>query len=312
MKKILTLFLSTVLALSAASLAACDKEDEASSSSSVSSSSESSSSGSGSGGENPGGGNEGGGNGGSEGDGNQGTGNGGNEGGGNQGTGNGGSEGGGNQGTGNGGSEGAGDLSADSLTSTTDFAALISSRVSAQTWEEAFSTDVVTNYAVQCVADDEDDEDDAQISLKRQGNVGIGIESYGGSSYETYIEIAGEKTYVYSEIEGSIVKKEYTGTVPAGLNYLTMYLGMMCPNFGEYYDAFVYDEAQGAYILNAEATTKTGFMEGSQHTFAAGEVFLKFAGDRLATVGYINRYGETVTTIFYDYGKTEVSLPAVE
>ncbi len=278
MKKLLTLFLSMVLVLSAGAFAACDA-GATGSSKLEGSSSESSSSESGNGG------NEGG-----SGSGNQGGGNGGNEGGGNQGAGN------------------------VDLTQDTDFVALVSDKVTQAQWAKAFSTEETTNYKVACnLIDLEDVEDNAQLFIARQGNEILFSVSMGEASETQYIEIDSDgKIYIYTLENGGATKDEFTGATPEGLNYFTLQLGMMCPNFGEHYSAFTYDETKGAYVLSSAVTTKTGFGEGRQTTHQPGEISVKFAGDKLAMVYFESvDEGRGALTVFYDYDKTEVNLPVV-
>ncbi len=214
------------------------------------------------------------------------------------------------------GTDGDGDEAKDAgaLTPTTDFSTLVSNKVTQAQWEAAFDTAAVNNYTVTANFEDEDPEDERLQTIKREGDIALlEVTSFFGQG-EAYIEVVGEKSYLYEANGGTIQKRDYTDEAIAGFNYMTTNLAMMCPNFAEHYSSFTYDETKGAYVLSAAITTRTGFGEAgnSGSTFAAGEVTLKFAGDKLAMAYFLSADdGRSVTTTFYDYGRVDITLPTV-
>lgn len=227
----------------------------------------------------------------------------------------GGGEGGGQGGGGQGGSQGGGAGSV-TLTKETDFAGLVSDRVTEMEWRTILSDDSFANATIEWTY---------TTDMEGSGTVVRKCKTEGDNKY-TSVHVEGQQSsYYYTSESGKMYGYmcEYDGDT-----YIRAELGeeersflsyrLICPDFSDSFSEFTYNDQTGAYEYNGTGLTASSPME-PDWTMNYVNIRIKFAGGKLAYISCDrverdpsteqNEVTEHYTFKCYDYGATDFELP---
>lgn len=204
-----------------------------------------------------------------------------------------------------------------SLTADTDFDALVSDQVTEEQWDAAFSNEGFAGCTAQIV------DPDSPITT------GFGYKKT-ADGYDLCFKAA----YVY---EGEPIQDEMiahiAGTqateyrkVGDGYQYMTMDIGgdehkderewafsfrmYVAYDFAGQFEKFTYDETQHAYTYEGNTLKVPYSPMEAMGEYTVSYATLKFSGSKLAYAKVKLSVGDEEVYKYYDYGKTEVVIPA--
>lgn len=213
----------------------------------------------------------------------------------------GGGEGGGSQGGQGGGQGGEGGQGSAGviLTEDTDFQGLRSDEVSEGEWSTAFSDGVYENSAIKYVSPSMTI---VRKCMRYEGGKYVCCE-VDGIPYGYYTDVKG-KMYEFTLGDNGFECRE----VEKGDEGFLLFT-ILCPDFGEAYAQFRFNDAEGAYEC-AEITANTPMELGNTAIYR--NVSVKIVGGKLAYIAcdiVIGGNSARCTFMFYDYGQTHFDLP---
>ena len=214
------------------------------------------------------------------------------------------------------------------LTEDTDFDALVSDRVTEEEWKNAFAENAFDNVTLHYV--NEGHGYDAYYKIEHTENEKLTGLNHKETSMgmSMYTQTTGSERWIYdSTITGEENKfgKFDVNAMPEDMreeyidvydNWMTSYT-MLCPDLGEFFGMFDYDEELGAYVYkgvndpNYDGNLKTNsIMENWDTSYCY--LAVKIIDGKLAVVQETMTSNPTGNTYFYDYGNTQVTLPEAE
>lgn len=198
------------------------------------------------------------------------------------------------------------------LTEETDFASLVSEKVTEEGWKAAFDKAAYTDYTIK--------------NMRKSGGAGYykndnGTVMVSAEGYVYYYSLVDEvlTMYIESSGEGEVMTLQrgdegYEEMIKMYNEWVNVY-SCSCPDFGEFYSSFAYDDAAGQYVYTGEGINAERVFEVGKTDYLHAEV--KIVNDKIAYVRgcfglnedgtYLNDY----KIYFYDFGTTEVTMPEV-
>lgn len=225
-----------------------------------------------------------------------------------------------------GGADGDGKTEQIVLTKETDFAALISEKVTKEQWTAAFDNKNYNNCTI-VVNDTEGAVRKSSVSgndIRVHYYPTVNGEQMKEEETEKPINVyykteGGKRFYYYSEFDNFQDMRgwhEVSDTDDgSGFNseiFDNFYISykMFCPDFGKFYDSFEYNDGSGCYVLKEKVRTNS-VLESWETSYTVAKV--KIINGKLAYVTAKNGGGDSSNheqpICFYDFGTTSFSMP---
>ncbi len=192
------------------------------------------------------------------------------------------------------------------LTESTDYSALVSEKVDADGWRQAFKDDKYGDCTIKLIYSFEEEGTFKYIRKEQtdKSNVKIVFTSeYMGIEESEYWKSENGIKYYYDGSWYTYDENDYAASDDFEYSYK-----FVCPDFGEHYESFAYNEQTKAYEFDGSAAPlKTNsILESGEKEYSKASV--KIINGKIACI-YAADGNSQAQIYFYDFGKTSVSLP---
>ncbi len=191
----------------------------------------------------------------------------------------------------------------EALTEGTDFDALVSDKVTEDEWKAAFSESSFANATIESLGQ-------TIGYLKIQENIrymSAKHEGYEDTIYGYFVE-EGEQRFIYMSEDGESFI-EYPEDEEM-LDELYFSFKLLCPDFSLNYAEFTYDEESGAYVCDRTILSNPPLEKYDDFPYT--NISIKIIDGKLAVIVCDRvEYDEHYEFHMYDYGKTEITPPAI-
>lgn len=214
----------------------------------------------------------------------------------------------------------------------TDFDALISDKVTAEEWQAAFDEENFKNVTLKLLVDNEtyatfkkEYREDAQFTLMQAippentdslMPTEIGTETTENNRWMYQTNAQGDSIKIDINALASVDETAGETYIDAYDNWMSSY-EMVCPNFGDFFERFTYDEELGAYVFEGtdddnyddDIETNAIFAYWNEHYWRA---VVKIVDGKIAYIESQINSTNIYYIHFYDYDYTVVELPEAE
>ena len=191
----------------------------------------------------------------------------------------------------------------EALTEDTDFDALVSDKVTEDEWKAAFSESAFINATIESLGQ-------TIGYLKIQENIrymSAKHEGYEDTIYGYFVE-EGKQRCIYMFEDGeSFIEYPEDEEMLDGLYFS---FKLLCPDFSLNYAEFTYDEESGAYVCYRTILSNPPLEKYDDFPYT--NISIKIIDGKLAVIVCDRvEYDEHYEFHMYDYGKTEITPPAI-